>query len=520
MSRLALRLTTLAVAALVAVVPLSIKPAMAVEATYAGTVDARGAKWREHAFDVTQNGTITAVLDWSVTTANLSLFLYRRNPDGTWTLIASSVTKARPETITFQSGSVARWKVGVKAVSGATAYTVAVTHSDGAPPPPPPPGISAIDVAQAAGIAQVTKSYGTYVHDIEGDGDQDFLYNRHGGLAMLLYVNNGDGTFRSVPATFPINDRHDCIWGRIDGDGRPDFYCSVGASGGNNVKENELWLQDENLKFTKVPLAGGATDPFGRGREPAVFDMNGDGLLDIFVGNYFPRPDGQPTPNRFYFHAAPTSFLAAPEVGVDLEIGGQCAEPTDVDDDGDLDLAVCAHGSGGLRVYRNDGGTAFVDVAASLGITGMWCDASWVDLNGDGREDLTLMNNGAFRVMLANVDGSFRTAYSMDMKNAGCRFGGGGNRVAAGDINRDGHLDLYVLYSGYTDGAYNLPDVMLVNDGTGANYTRASMPQATTGSGFSVAPIQRDADPEVEFLVTNGRGTFTGPIQLIDFTPR
>jgi hypothetical protein len=68
-------------------------------------------------------------------------------------------------------------------------------------------------------------------------------------------------------------------------------------------------------------------------------------------------------------------------------------------------------------------------------------------------------------------------------------------------------------------GAYNLPDVFLINDGTGTGFRTTPIPETSAGSGFSVAPIQADPDPEMEFLVTNGRADFTGPIQLIDFTP-
>jgi hypothetical protein len=103
------------------------------------------------------------------------------------------------------------------------------------------------------------------------------------------------------------------------------------------------------------------------------------------------------------------------------------------------------------------------------------------------------------------------------MEGAGCRLGGGGNRIAAGDVNRDGAPDLYIVYSGYAEGRYNLPDVFLVNDGTGRRFTRAVLPQTRQGSGFSVSRIQADGDRPIEFLVTNGRGSFRGPIQLIDF---
>jgi hypothetical protein len=377
-----------------------------------------------------------------------------------------------------------------------------------------------VDRAAGAGIAQVTKSYGTYVRDFDRDGDQDFLYNRHSGYAMLLYENDGFGSFSLRSTSFPFNDRHDCVWGRINKDARPDFYCAVGSARGTRTKANELWLQKQDGSFTSVVGAWGATDHWGRAREPALFDANDDGLLDLFVGNHFPRPDGQSTKNRFYLQRPSGTFRSASGYGIDHQIGGQCAEPADFNRDGLTDLMVCAYArSNGLKLYANRGGTWFKNVAGKKGVEGKWCDAIWVRLNGDKRPDIAMMNNRTFRVMLQRRNGTFREVYRRSMSGAGCRFGAGGNRIASGDVNGDGSPDLYVLYSGYTAGHYNLPDVFLVNDGAGRRFTRATIPQTTQGSGFSVYPIQADDDPPVEFLVTNGRAEFRGPIQLIDFAP-
>lgn len=493
------------------IVLFGVPPAGADTATFTGSVSASGSAWREHLFAVGSAGTISAALDWDDASANLNLFLY--DPSGTLVAGAYSTT-AKPERLTYSATVTGDWKLGVKAKSGSASYALLVDF-----PGAPTSTLTATDRAAEAGISQITKSYGTYVADYDLDGDMDFLYNRHSGSRMILYENDGAGRFSArLSDLFPINDRHDCVWADVDRDGLPDLYCAVGASGGTNIKANELWLRGGDGAFTQVAGAWGADDPYGRGREPALFDVDGDGLLDLFVGNFYPRGDGLPTPNRFYVQEPDGIFRGAPEYGVDLEIGGQCAEPADFDLDGDVDLAVCAHGpNGGLKLYRNDGGTSFTDVAPSLGVTGQWCDATWVDLNLDGRIDLTRMNSGAFEVMMRQPDGMFVTTYRMNMSKSGCRFGGGGNRVAAGDVNLDGYPDLYVLYSGYSSGAYNLPDVFLVNDGTGRAFARASLPQTTLGSGFSVAAIEADGDPPMEFLVTNGRADFKGPIQLIDF---
>jgi FG-GAP-like repeat len=410
-----------------------------------------------------------------------------------------------------------RRAIGVLAVVCGWVQTLGIS-SIHAVEPSATSGLTAVDRASNAGISQRTKSYGTYVRDFDRDGDQDFLYNRHAGSAMLLYANDGSGSFSLRTTAFPLNDRHDCVWARIDQDARPDFYCAVGGAGGRLTKANELWLQGPNGHFTSAQGSWGATDPRGRGREPALFDVNNDGLLDLFVGNHYPRPDGRPTRNRFYIQRPAGSFRSASGYGIDREIGGQCAEPADFNRDGFTDLMVCAYGgSGGLKLYANRRGAAFTNVSLKKGITGRWCDAIWVKLNADRRVDLAMMNANSFRIMLQRRDGTFRVVYRRSMEGAGCRFGGGGNRIAAGDVNMDGAPDLYILYSGYTEGRYNLPDVFLVNDGTGRRFTRATLPQTSQGSGFSVYRIQADADLPMEFLVTNGRASFRGPIQLIDF---
>lgn len=298
-------------------------------------------------------------------------------------------------------------------------------------------------------------------------------------------------------------------------DGIPDAYCAVGGSA---RKVNELWLGNAEGSLTRAPDAWGAEDPLGRGREPALFDANADGLLDLFVSNLAPRDDGQPTPNRFYLQDPPGAFRSAPEWGVDLEIKSPCAEAADFDRDGYPDLAVCAgYEAGGLKLYRNVAGTGFQDVAAQVGIAGVWCDVEWEDLDFDGRVDLLLVSRTLFQVMLQQSDGTFRVSYRRGMDLAGCNIGDGADWVATGDVNLDGFPDVYLLYSGYTDGAYNLPDVFLVNDGSGAGFFRSAIPNVTTGSGHSVAAIDADGDPPTEFLVTNGRAKLSGPIQLIDF---
>jgi hypothetical protein len=486
--------------------------AAADESLFVGDVDAAGTATRWHVVEVGMPGRITAILDWNQPAADLNLFL--QDPLRRTVASATSTTK-RPEVAEANATIMGRWWIGVRARSGASSYQLSVTY-----PGDVWVGPTGVDRANEAGIAQVTRSWGTFVHDYDLDGDQDFLYNRHGGSEMLLYANDGTGRFvRVLRGLFPLNDRHDCAWGDVNADGFPDTYCVVGAGHPKYPpKVNELWLGNADGSLTRAPDAWGAEDPLGRGRQPALFDADGDGLLDLFVSNLAPRPDGQPTPNRLFLQGPPGAFRSAPEWGVDLEISSVCAEAGDFDPDGYTDLAVCAPASfGGLKLYRNVGGIGFQDVAAQVAVSGVWCDVHWRDLDLDGRVDLLLMSRALFQVMLQQPHGTFRIAYRRGMDQAGCSIGGGGDRIATGDVDLDGFPDVYLVYSGYTAGAYNLPDVFLINDGSGAGFFRAAIPNVVEGSGQSVAAIEADGDGPMEFLVTNGRADLKGPIQLIDF---
>jgi hypothetical protein len=87
--------------------------------------------------------------------------------------------------------------------------------------------------------------------------------------------------------------------------------------------------------------------------------------------------------------------------------------------------------------------------------------------------------------------------------------------LAAGDVNRDAAPDLYVVQS-CKRGGPNLPDLMLVNGGSGSNFTKEPVPEADEGCGSYAAPIDYDANATTDFIVGNGKGT-PGPIQLISF---
>ena len=92
-----------------------------------------------------------------------------------------------------------------------------------------------------------------------------------------------------------------------------------------------------------------------------------------------------------------------------------------------------------------------------------------------------------------------------------------GFSVAAGDVNGDGRPDVYVMRGRDATGA-NAPDQVYLNDGDGTGFTRmSSIPSTSEGEADYVAPIDYDGNGLTDFLVLNGGGDSTGPVELIAF---
>ena len=171
------------------------------------------------------------------------------------------------------------------------------------------------------------------------------------------------------------------------------------------------------------------------------FDANKDGWPDLFVSNYYPRPDGLPTPNRFYLNDHGKGFVSAPGYGLNRTVGGLalapgCQQSGDYSGDGFRDLLVC--GRAGIHLYRNNGGTSFTDVTGAVGLSGVWYGA-----RDGGHESRRPARPG---------HGQPAAAAGADPAAHG-RFGVvsiakrlvGGRAVATGDVNGDGYPDVYVL---------------------------------------------------------------------------
>jgi FG-GAP-like repeat len=374
------------------------------------------------------------------------------------------------------------------------------------------------DVAPQAGLAEVTQTAGqNCIVDFDKDGIRDVLLSKH-GRAWRLMKGNANSTFTQVNTTmFTDRDRHGCAVGDFGGvgaggtytgpDGLPDFYISVGACKGQCTKPypNELWIQKADHTFVDAAAAFHVTDEHGRGREPLSFDFNNDGRADIFEGNE--ESDKFFSANRLFRNTG-GDFSQFTSSVVTQEIGSQCSAAGDVDGDGWQDLVNCSNPN--TQVLKNNSGTSFTDVRASLGLpTGEYRDAELADFNGDGRLDIAFIKQSTLNVRLNRNNTYSATDYTLKMNV--------GRNLGIGDADGDGKLDIYVVQG--KNNTYK--DLLLLNQGLSSTgkpqFTSFPVPQVTVGEGDTVQAWPNWAGTNrAAFLVNNGRWDSPfGPRQLI-----
>jgi uncharacterized protein (DUF2141 family) len=293
--------------------------------------------------------------------------------------------------------------------------------------------------------------------DVNGDGRLDLVMGVIGGAYqpnytavenLHLLLQTGDEEWETVTtrliSMIDVGSESVPALADLDGDGDLDLLV------GNKIEPSDDRTGTITLfENTGTPSAPELTDigPLSIGGtfhlSPAVVDLDGDGLLDIVTGTWQDRV-------QWWRNAGSVS---APEWEmVDSALvtltRGSNAVPTlaDLDGDGDLDMLV-GEASGQLNYYRNDGGPKapnFTLVSDELG----WIDVGrravplLVDLDGDGTVELLIGDQGG-AVELWRLIAGDELAFELVTEEL-VKISDLYAAPAIGDINGDGRIDLLV----------------------------------------------------------------------------
>ncbi len=378
------------------------------------------------------------------------------------------------------------------------------------------------DVTNQAGIDVRGWAMAVAWGDYDNDGRPDLIVTTYGH--NVLYHNDGGGKFsdRSAASGLGAADGFwmGASWGDYDRDGFLDLYVSgyvkyskepiAGAPGIIEVENpasinpasfpadrHLLYHNNRNGTFTERGVAAGVENTKGRGLSSSWVDLDGDGWLDLYVGNdvsdnvlYLNRRDGT------FEDVSHAAHVADYRSSMGIAVG-------DWNGDGRQDLYLTHWLAQGNALYNNmalpakrppkSPRVAFVDESDRYGLGQVSLDfigwgTSFFDYDLDGKLDLFVVNGSTLQKrekptelvpMRSNLfwnrgptEGFFEVSQASGDFFSKQWVGRG---LAVADIDNDGDLDAIVTVHGG-------PPHLLRNDGGNANHWLQVQLRGTKGN--------------------------------------
>lgn len=341
--------------------------------------------------------------------------------------------------------------------------------------------------------------------------------------------------------------------GDLNNDGLTDLVFT------GNMVSNKVYLNQGNLQFRDITEASGLV---GRDRWKTgvvMADVNGDGLLDVYVCYSGPGTD-EARANELYINqgvkdGVPHFVESAKAYGLDAPgTYTTTASFFDMDNDGDLDaflvnhadmffnpfyntkkLRSTRHPKFGNRLYRNDNGH-FTDVSDTAGIIGnalnFGLSVATSDINNDGWTDIYVTNdydeqdflylnnhNGTFREVMATASAHI-SEFAMGSDIADINNDNRPDIMALDMLPEDNHRqkllkgpDTYDKYQLRANNGYhrqqmhNSLQLNRGNDSSGAPvFSEIAQMAGVAGTDWSWAPLFEDVDNDgwKDLFISNG----------------
>lgn len=258
---------------------------------------------------------------------------------------------------------------------------------------------------------------GVAIGDINNDGLSDVYFTSNLGTNKL-YLNKGNFKFQDISKNAGVEGNKSWSTGVVmvdlNGDGLLDIYVCNAGNNINSIRKSQLFINNGNLTFTDKAEQYNLADT-GITTHAAFFDYDKDGDLDVYILN-----------NSFI----PVSSL-------------NYSNKRDLRDK-DWDVAEILKG-GGDKLMRNDNGK-FVDVSQASGIygslIGFGLGVTVGDVNEDLYPDIYISNDFYERdyLYINNKNGTF----TEQIKGWTSHISQSSMGADMADVNNDGKADIFV----------------------------------------------------------------------------
>ncbi len=317
--------------------------------------------------------------------------------------------------------------------------------------------------------------------DMDGDFDYDLVVANYLSNSVSIFKNNGDGSFGNR-VDIPCRERPSFVTvADLDVDGDLDLITSNNGNCCHGIAPQYITIFKNNGDGS----FGGRVDyPSGYAPKSIVAtDLDGDGDLDLAVAN-----TGWSTVPSTYADSTISilknngdgTFVAK----VDYVVGyyPYSTLGVDFDGDGDVDLAV-VNSDSNLSIFWNDGNGTFTR-KSDYSAGSMPRRLSAADFDNDGNVDLAVGHNGSKVSVLMNAgNGNFNTLIDYDAN-------GSAFSIYASDVNGDGYQDLVTN---------NISVLKNKGDGT----FQAGVTYRTGDGAESISASDLDGDGDEDLVTAN-----------------
>jgi hypothetical protein len=330
-----------------------------------------------------------------------------------------------------------------------------------------------------------TMAGGVAVFDYNKDGRPDIFFTNGANLETLrkdvpkyknrLFRNDGNGVFTDVTDEANLSGSgydNGVAVGDYDNDGYPDLFVA-------GVYRNSLYHNNRDGTFTDVTAKSGLDHPdpqYGPLWSVAAVwvDVNGDGLLDLFVINYLQWNFASEPICKYHDvsdYCAPSFYKGLPD-----------------------------------QLFLNQGDGSFRDVSAEWGLrshVGKGMGGAVADYDLDGKPDIFVTNDGYYNFLFHNTGKKFEEV----ALQAGVALPQDGNFISGmgtdfRDVDNDGYPDIaFAALANQTFPLFKNMQGKEFQEVTDAN----GMREATLlHSGFGLGMVDFDNDGWKDIFVTGG----------------